>query len=78
MIAAKWCGVHGIDDQGKDPIRIGLVRSFIDNVVTLRSDDSSHESRQSHVLMRVQLVLEPIVLLGTEILCQDKIAMYWC
>ena len=20
VIAARWCGVHGIDDQGKDPI----------------------------------------------------------
>ena len=54
VIAARWCGVHGIDDHGKDPIRIGLVRSFIDNVVTLRfPDDSSPGSHQSHVLMHV-------------------------
>ena len=41
-------------NQGKDPIRIGLVTSLIDNIVKLNSSANlSPASCQSHVLMQV-------------------------
>ena len=35
VIAARWPGVIGIDRLGESPLRVGLVKSFIENEVTV-------------------------------------------
>ena len=38
-IAAKWCGVVGINSDGEAPLRIGQIISFIEHEITLSSGE---------------------------------------
>lgn len=52
-IAAKWCGISGINGDGEAPIRIGKVVSFIEHDLTITEADNS-SSKKSHTFVRVK------------------------
>ena len=54
VISARWPGVIGIDRLGESPLRVGLVKSFIENEVTMANSDGSSSSSQTHILMNIQ------------------------
>ena len=46
--------IIGIDRLGESPLRVGLVKSFIENEVTMANSDGSSSSSLTHILMNIQ------------------------
>ena len=46
--------IIGIDRLGESPLRVGLVKSFIENEVTTANSDGSSSSSLTHILMNIQ------------------------